>query len=48
MSKKAISEWMRKLAKRKAALMSPAERTALANKMNDARWANHRAKGGSK
>ena len=46
MSKKVISAYMKRLARRKAALMTPEQRTALALKMNLARWG--KAKGGTK
>ncbi len=42
MVSKAVSAYMAKLAKRKAAKMTPEERTALALKMNLARWSKTR------
>lgn len=42
MSKKEISEWMAKLARRKACKMTKAERRALALKMNAARWSKRK------
>ena len=46
MSSKAVSAWMAALARRKAGKMTKAQRTALALKMNAARWA--KVKGGTK
>jgi hypothetical protein len=37
-SSKEISEWMARLARRKARKMTKAQRTAMALKMNAARW----------
>jgi len=45
-SSKEVSEWMAQLARRKARKMSKAQRTALALKMNLARWG--KAKGATK
>jgi hypothetical protein len=42
MSSKAVSAWMAALARRKARKMTPAQKTALALKMNAARWAKVR------
>lgn len=41
-SSKEVSAWMARLARRKARKMTKAERTALALKMNEARWAKAR------
>jgi hypothetical protein len=43
-SKKVISEYMARLARKKAKLMTAEQRTALALKMNAARWAKRGVK----